>query len=159
MTVIVCRYPRIRSSTSRDIIYSFINKVLADETIVLMNHGKKTFDFVDVADVCQAAELLLNREVPSGVLHISSGECVNLLDLVQLVEDVTGKRATIRFEHNEAASFDADHYLLDIMAACDGLGYQPQVSIREMVERSFQWVMRHEGFKRHGVIAYPCSTD
>jgi len=140
MDVIVFRYPRVRRYDSKDIIYSFIKKMLRGETIVLKNRGTRCFDFVDVSDVCLASELVLDRRIPYGLFHVSSGESIRVIDLVHLIEEVTGRKAILSFADNTSSFFDADHYQLDIHSAQEVLGYHPQVTVRDMVERSFQWI-------------------
>jgi UDP-glucose 4-epimerase len=139
-SIVIFRYPRVRMASSQDIISAFVAQALEGRPIVLRGSGRKSFDFVDVWDVCRASELVLSADSACGVLHISSGEAVSLVDLVRLIEDVTGQEADVRFEPETARAFDADHYRLEIEQARTVLGYEPRVSVRDMVEGTYRWI-------------------
>ena len=139
-SLVIFRYPRVRASSSQDIISSFIAQVLEGRPVMLRGSGGKSFDFVDVSDVCQAAELVLSAADVSGVFHISSGESVSLVELVRMIEDVVGQKAIVHFEPVAARAFDAEHYRLEIEQARTVLGYEPQVSVRGMVEGTYRWI-------------------
>ncbi|WP_225433809.1 NAD-dependent epimerase/dehydratase family protein [Mycolicibacterium mucogenicum] len=98
-------------------------------------------DFVyvdDVGDLCISAAQSEFR----GALNCGSGLPVTLNEVLGAMSDVAG--AELLIEHQRARSFDVPRSVLDIGLA-RSLGWEPRVSLREGLERTWKWISTHPG--------------
>lgn len=110
------------------VIPLFISSILHDKTIYINGDGKTTRDFTYVANAVHAnicALLIDNETAYNQVYNIACGKNYSLLDLVNNLEQVTGKKANIEFR--DFRQGDIRDSLADISRAMQLIGYQPQV--------------------------------
>lgn len=88
--------------------------------------GRQVRDYVNVSDVVSAILLALRTPTMSGPVIIGSGSSVSVLDLVALVEGVTGKRLDVR--HVPAKSGEMPAVIVNNSAA-RAWGWAPAVSL------------------------------
>ena len=113
---------------------------MTETAITIYGDGRQTRDFTHVDNVVEAN--LLAGAGPAGKV---SGHCVNvgagsrtsLLELVRLVEEVTGRR--IELHHAAERPGDVRDSQAHLGRASALLGYTPRVSVREGIERLWHW--------------------
>jgi UDP-glucose 4-epimerase len=111
-----------------------------DTLITIYGDGGQTRDFTYVDNVVDA-----NIRAGTGEAARVSGHCVNvgagsrtsLLELVRLAEEVTGHRINRR--HAPERPGDVRDSQADLARARAVLGYTPGVSVREGIERLWEW--------------------
>jgi nucleoside-diphosphate-sugar epimerase len=111
-----------------------------DTPITIYGDGGQTRDFTYVDNVVEA-----NIRAGTGEAARVSGHCVNvgagsrtsLLELVRLAEEVTGHRINRR--HAPERPGDVRDSQADLGRARAVLGYTPGVSVREGIERLWEW--------------------
>lgn len=114
-----------------------IQKILAEETIVIWGDGKAIRDFIYVSDVadaiCQACYLpSTHRE-----LNVGSGEGTELLSIIRQLEAITGQSAKLRFDSGR--SIDVRANVLSIAAARERLKWGPSVALEDGLKRTVNW--------------------
>ena len=114
--------------------------VLMDVPITIYGDGLQTRDFTYVDNVIDAN--LLASSQPAGkasgqVVNVGTGNRITLLDLVALAEEISGQRITVR--HLPERAGDIRDSQADLDRARAVLGYQPQVSVRDGLERLWHW--------------------
>jgi UDP-glucose 4-epimerase len=116
------------------VISIFVDRLLAGTEPTVHGDGQQSRDFVFVDDVVQAN--LLASSVPRAAgrcYNVGRGQQTTLLQLLELLGQITGREPRPR--HAEPRAGDIRASQADISRACAELGYDPQVEVREGLER------------------------
>ena len=126
-------------STYAAVIPRFITTVLRGESPTVYGDGLQTRDFTYIDNVIQAnlAACLAPKAACGKVVNIACGERVSLLDILEIVYKLAGKRVPPEFEPGRAG--DVRDSLADISLARDLIGYDPKVAFAEGLSRTFAW--------------------
>ncbi|NET00537.1 MAG: NAD-dependent epimerase/dehydratase family protein [Sphaerospermopsis sp. SIO1G2] len=119
--------------------HKFFKAVLQDEAIPIYGDGQQTRDFTFINDIIAAN--LAAATVPEAVgeiFNIGGGSRVVLTEVLETMENIVGK--SIQRNHIGKAMGDARHTAADISKAKKILGYQPKVSLKEGLQREWEWV-------------------
>ncbi len=129
-------------STYAAVIPLFIASVLSGEGPTVYGDGGQTRDFTFIDNVIQAnlAACAAPKTACGKVFNIACGERVSLLDILEIVYGLAGKRVTPRFE--PARVGDVRDSLADISRAKELLGYDPKVGFPEGLSRTFDFFRR-----------------
>ena len=114
--------------------------VLTEMPITIYGDGLQTRDFTYVENVLDANVLGASQPVEraSGqVVNVGTGSRITLLDLVAIAEEVSGRPIKVRHLKERAGDVRDSQAGLD--RARSVLGYEPRVSLREGLERTWQW--------------------
>lgn len=109
---------------------------LRKERFDIWGDGSVVRDYLHVADLARVCAQAAENQV-TGTFNIGSGVGTSLLDLVDLVAQVTGRRMDVGF--GEARSVDVPVNVLDIQAARAALDWEPTISLREGLQRIWAW--------------------
>lgn len=107
--------------------------------------GLQTRDFTYIDNVVNANLLAATGDaarVSGWCVNVGAGEQVSLLELIRLVEQISGKQ--IRVEHRPARTGDIRDSLASLDRARDVLGFEPTVPLTEGVRRLWQWTTEQE---------------
>ena len=122
------------------VIPAFFEAALRGGTASVNGDGLQTrdFTFVDnVVDANLAAATGPAARVSGQVVNIGAGGRTSLLDLLGMMEQVTGR--SILTAHRPARAGDVKDSLADLTRAHAVLGYTPRVTLREGLERTWAW--------------------
>lgn len=119
------------SSMYSGVISKFCDDILADQRPTVFGDGLQTRDFLFVRDVVDANFLAMNnRALGKGeIFNIATGYTTSLLDLLDILKDLTGKDVQPRFKSNRPG--DIRYSVADISRASQELDFTPRYSIRE----------------------------
>lgn len=117
------------------VISRFVDAILKGISPTVYGDGKQTRDFVFIDDVVQANLLAMHASgIGRGeIFNIGSGNQTSLLDLLEILKDVTGSTFDIKFD--ETRQGDIKHSLADITLAMQKLSYSPKHDIRTGLKR------------------------
>ena len=125
--------------------HKFLKAVLFDEPIPLFGSGRQTRDFTYVSDI--VAGTLAAADAPpeavGQVFNLGGGSRVVLLDVLDMLAEVTGKPVTIQRLGRQAG--DVRHTWADISRSQAMLGYAPRVGLQEGLAREFVWIQQVYG--------------
>lgn len=126
-------------STYAAVIPRFITTVLRGVPPTVYGDGLQTRDFTYIDNVIQAnlAACLAPKTACGKVVNIACGERVSLLDILEIVYGLAGKRVPPKFEPGRVG--DVRDSLADISLARDLIGYDPKVSFSEGLAQTFTW--------------------
>ncbi len=126
-------------STYAAVIPRFITTVLQGVPPTVYGDGGQTRDFTFIDNVIQAnlAACFAPKTACGKVVNIACGERVSLLDILDVVYRLAGKRVPPKFE--PARVGDVRDSLADICLARDLIGYDPKVSFSEGLAQTFAW--------------------
>ena len=119
--------------------HKFFKWILEDEPISIYGDGQQTRDFTFISDAV-AANLAAGTvpEAVGEVFNIGGGSRVVLAAVINMMEEIVGR--PIKKNFVEKARGDARHTSADVSKAQKILGYQPQVSLKEGLQREWEWV-------------------
>lgn len=98
--------------------------------------GQAVRDYLHVTDLVSAAISAADLGAP-GPFNIGSGEGVSLLDLLTVIEQVSGRR--LHREFLPGRVMDVDRVYLDNSRAKRELGWSPKVAFEEGLGRTWRW--------------------
>lgn len=126
-------------STYAAVIPRFITSVLRGVPPTIYGDGLQTRDFTFIDNVIQAnlAACAAPKAACGKVVNIACGERVSLLDILELVYGLAGKRVPPKFE--PARQGDVRDSLADISLAKDLIGYDPKVPFATGLGQTFDW--------------------
>lgn len=126
-------------STYAAVIPRFITAVLSGTAPTVYADGRQTRDFTYIDNVVQAN--LLACDAPKGacgkVFNIACGERISLLEMLEIIYGLAGRRVLPRFEAPRAG--DVRDSLADISLARELLGYEPRIAFPEGFSRTFTY--------------------
>ena len=118
----------------------FLGRIAQGSPIVIWGDGEVVRDYIYVQDIARALELASVGQVEEQVLNIGSGAGVSLRQLLEVMEQVTGRRPAV--EYRDPRGFDVPANVLDISLARRVLNWQPECDLTSGLERTWQWVQR-----------------
>jgi len=126
-------------STYAAVIPRFITSVLSGTPPTVYGDGLQTRDFTYIDNVVQANLRACEapKEACGRVFNIACGERVSLLDILEIVYKLVGRRVPPKFE--TARLGDVRDSLADISLAKGILGYEPRIGFPEGLSRTFDY--------------------
>ena len=142
--------------------FKFVDAILNDRPIDIYNHGDMWRDFTSVDDLVRGIRLLIDvppvrplpgEAIPEGdslspnapwrVVNIGNSDKVRLLDFVDVIEDVLGRRAIRNYmpmQMGDVPATWADAGLLQRLT-----GYRPQTNLRDGMVKFVAWYREYYG--------------
>ena len=119
------------------VVPQLISRNLWGGSMVVFGNGRQTRDYIYVEDVVDALMAAGERENLDGeVINIGSGQETSVNELIELVEQVTGRKTHVLY--NEENSGGVKRLVADIDKARRLLGFQPQKSLLEGLQRTIE---------------------
>ena len=118
--------------------HKFLRAVMRDEPVPQFGDGRQTRDFTFVADAVAATIAAGTRGTPGGVYNIGGGSRVELLDVFELIQRVTGR--PLRIDRIDAQRGDMRDTYADTTRARADLGFAPTVSLEQGLRAQFEWM-------------------
>ncbi len=120
------------------VIPRFVSMILSGERPTIYGDGQQSRDFVFVGDVARANILAaVVPDIAGGTFNIARGQRTTLLELLVSLREILGESIEPIFEPPRAG--DVRDSLADISQARTRLHFEPEVSIREGLERSVEY--------------------
>jgi len=130
------------ASTYAAVIPRFIKAVLSGTPPTIYGDGLQTRDFTYIDNVVQAN--LLACEAPKAacgrVINVACGERVSLLEILEILYGLAGRRVAPRFEPSRPG--DVRDSLADITLVKELVGYEPTVSFPVGLSRTLDHFRR-----------------
>lgn len=118
----------------------FMQAMLENKPVQINGDGKQTRDFTFVENAVQAnvkAFFTSDTDAFGKNFNIAVGERVNLNTLVEILKSFSGSASEVM--HKEERPGDIRDSLADISRSGSVLGYDPQVKMKEGLERTLEW--------------------
>ena len=125
--------------------FTFTRNIIDGTPINLHNHGQMLRDFTYVDDIVQGIALLIDRVptasandgVPFRLYNIGSNAPTSLLDFVNTLEDVLGKKAIRNLLPMQPGDVPATH--ADISELVADTGFSPRFQLRDGLSAFADW--------------------
>ncbi len=144
LDVSVVRYFTVYGPAGRPdlALFRFTQWISEGRPVQIYGDGKQSRGFTYLDDIARGTILAL-KPLGFEVLNLGGHEVITINDLVALVEEVAGKKATVEYGPPNLADMRSNW--ADVTKAGELLGWEPQVDLREGVRRLVEWY-RQERF-------------
>jgi dTDP-glucose 4,6-dehydratase len=115
---------------------TFMRQAIADKPLTVFGDGSQTRSFCYVDDLIRGLVTLAESDVHEPV-NIGNPDEMTLLEMAQLVVDLTGARSEIVFEALPVD--DPQVRQPDISRARDLLGWEPEVDVRDGLRKTIEY--------------------
>ena len=120
----------------------------SDAPVTLWGSGEPKREFLYVDDLADAVHFVLEtpeeelRDVaPDGMLNVGVGEDLSINDLMTLIQEVGGHDGPV--EHDRSKPDGTPRKLVDT-SRMDDLGWTADTSLREGIQKTYDWYRAHE---------------
>lgn len=104
----------------------------------LFGDGRQTRDFTFIDDAVAATIAASLRATPGKAYNIGGGSRVSMLDVIETIESITGKKLDI--DHKEKQKGDMRDTFADTSLARKELLYEPTTTLAAGLEREWEWI-------------------
>ena len=141
-------------------LFKFTKSILSDQSIEIYNHGKMKRDFTYIHDLIKSISLLLEKYpkisskrntrfdldsisnvAPWRVVNIGNSKPINLMNYIETLEKVIGKKAKKKFlgmQPGDVKKTSSSTKLLEQLT-----GFKPNTSILEGIKDFFEWYEKY----------------
>lgn len=124
---------RQNPSSGQGAVAVFLDRISRGEPVEIWGDGSVTRDYIHVSDVTRASLAALESQSEEKLFNIGTGRGLSLLNVIDEIEKVLGRRVEVRFKPGRRA--DVPVNVLSIDRAREVLGWSPRVSFRQGLER------------------------
>lgn len=132
--------PRQYKGGESGVISIFVDNAVSGKECKINGEGKQTRDFVYVDDVVKSFLMAMESDYV-GEINISSGEELNILELVELIKKKSENRVTVKY--GPAMKGEVMRSCLDNTFAKKILKWQPTIKIEEGIEKTIKWAINN----------------
>lgn len=144
-------------------LFKFTKGILEDQPIDIYNRGEMYRDFTYVDDLVKGICLLIDavpqrpettKDVPDGdslspvapfrIVNVGNSDKVRLLDFIEAIEDVLGKKAIRNYMDMQMGDVPATWANASLLKTLTG--FQPETNIREGVEKFVVWYREYYNY-------------
>lgn len=115
----------------------FIKAALTGDQVTLYGTGAQIRDFTYVSDIVEANVRAVALDYAGGVINVSGGSQTSVRDVLGIIEQLTGREINLR--RLDAPPGDVMQTGGSNTRAAHLLGWQPEVGVREGLERQVAW--------------------
>jgi GDP-L-fucose synthase len=106
--------------------------------------GTALREFLHVDDLARALQLVLEAYDSPETINVGSGEELSIAELARLMADVVGFKGDIVFDRSKPDG--TPRKILD-SSKLAGMGWQPQISLREGLRATYAWACQNRVFE------------
>lgn len=119
--------------------FSFTKAILEGKTIPVYNHGKMQRDFTYIDDIIQGTSAAIDLGAPCEIFNLGNSHPEDLLTLISLIEEKTGKKAKLELLPMQQGEVEAT--FADISKSQKMLSYAPKTSLKVGMGRFIEWYL------------------
>lgn len=121
--------------------YIFTESILKEDPIRIYGDGSSQRDFTYIQDLVNGILAGIEKSLPYEVFNLGSSSPIDLLSFIGIIEDITEKKAKIKFE--KIFSPEMKNTFANIQKAEKLLGYKPKTDIKEGMESFIKWYKKN----------------
>ncbi len=118
-------------------IHKFTRLILSGKEIEIYGDGSSSRDYTYIDDVIYGIVNSLEGLKGFEVINLGNSKTIKLIDLVKMIEDLTEKKAHLRFTESQPGDVFATY--ADIGKAEKMLKYFPETNIKEGLKKFIKW--------------------
>jgi UDP-glucose 4-epimerase len=124
---------------NQGVIGIWLQKIKENQAIEIWGDGTVVRDYVYVTDVAQIIAKGMHYQGTQKVFNVGSGLGYSLNEILAVCKNVSQKNPTVTYL--DGRSFDVPVNILSIQKAAEELDWQPNISIEEGVQATWDWLM------------------
>lgn len=129
-------------------IHKFVKSILQDQPVTMYGDGSTSRDYTYVDDIVQGIIAAINYDQSLfEIINLGNSYSVSLKTLVQNIEEVTGKKAKIDQQPEQAG--DVPKTFADINKAKRLLNYQPNTQLKDGLKKFYDWFLKNQEILLH----------
>ena len=117
-------------------LFRFVQWVSEGRPVRVNGDGEQSRGFTYIDDIARGVILAL-KPVGYEIINLGGHEVITINNLIKLVEDVVGKKATVQYGPPNLADMRSNW--ADVSKAGQLLGWEPQYGMRAGVEKLVEW--------------------
>jgi UDP-glucose 4-epimerase len=117
-----------------------LQRALSGEPLEIWGDGNAVRDYIHVSDVVIALKKLIPYRGDHRLFNIGSGRGHSVMEIVNAVHAVSGRRPQVRFLPGRALDVSAS--VLDNSRACSELDWLPRLDLENGMRQVFNWLCR-----------------
>ncbi|MEQ8175546.1 MAG: NAD-dependent epimerase/dehydratase family protein [Syntrophomonadaceae bacterium] len=117
-------------------IFLFIHRLMNSAPLTVFGDGTQSRDFTYIDDIARGTVMALSLKGYE-VVNLGGNHQVHLHEVIQLLEEYTGKKAEITFREFHKADLKETH--ADISKAAHLMDWHPETGIEEGLKRTVHW--------------------
>ena len=119
--------------------HRFCKAIIYHQPLSIYGDGEQTRDFTYISDVVEANVRAATADAAVGEeMNIAGGSHVTMHHVIQLLQEISGSPISATFEEKQHG--DVRHTFADTKLAERLIGYHPLVSLREGLEKEFEYI-------------------
>lgn len=120
------------------VIPIFLNKIRHNEQPIIFGDGSSVRDYIYIQDAIDATIASLKCNAGDAVFNVGSGQGVSLNQLIEIISEVCGK--VVYPTYVKDSGIYVSRFVLDISRISKATGWEPKVSIRDGVDKTWNWL-------------------
>jgi UDP-glucose 4-epimerase len=125
---------------NQGVIGIWLQKIKENQAIEIWGDGTVVRDYVYVRDVAKIIAKGMHYQGTQKVFNVGSGRGYSLNEILSVCKKVSKKTPTINYL--DGRSFDVPVNILSIQKAQEELDWQPNISIEEGVQATWNWLIK-----------------
>jgi UDP-glucuronate 4-epimerase len=117
-------------------IFRFVKWIMEGEPIRINGDGMQSRGFTYVDDIARGTIAAL-KPLGFEVINLGGHEVITINELVEMVEELTGRQANVQYGPPNLADVTMNH--ADVTKAREILGWDPQVNLRDGISNLIDW--------------------
>jgi len=123
----------------RNVIPNFFERAINNQSLIITGTGKEMRTFTYVKDIVRGTILAaLKEKAVDKIINLGTDRETTILELANLINQITDNRAEIKFKQKRAWD-KIKRRKPDTKLAKEILEFYPKVSLKEGLERTYQW--------------------
>lgn len=121
-------------------IHKFLRAISSSTPIVMFGDGTSRRDYTFIDDIVTGVVAAIERIEPGSyeLFNLGGTRTISLRELIEVVEKVVGKRATIEMQPDQPGDVRVTYARIDRARAA--LGYEPTTVVADGVAREWDWM-------------------
>jgi UDP-glucuronate 4-epimerase len=118
-----------------------IESIVHDKPVTVYDSGDMQRDWTYIDDTVDGVIAALERPMGYSIINLGYGSPISLTEFIRIYEELIGKKAIIQ---NVASPLTEPRITYcDNSRACEFLGFNPKVGIRDGLARTWEWYRTH----------------
>lgn len=126
-------------------LFRFTQWISEGRPVQVYGDGGQSRGFTYLDDIARGTLLAL-KPLGYEIINLGGHEVITINNLISLIEDVVGKKALIKY--GPAVQADMRSNWADVTKAGNLLGWEPQIGLRQGVERLYSWYLAERNWAK-----------
>lgn len=125
-------------------VYSLLRDFIGKGSVSIFGDGLQKRDLVCVEDAAKVLSMAIVKNI-NGVYNVGTGKNHSILDIVSLIEKISGKKCKIDFRKKDKNIVDEVIYSVDKLRI--NLGWLPETDLESGIESCYGYLLKNENQK------------